>query len=142
METQKMIDEYVYDGAGYAPLLIGDKWQVAFLNYAPEEALESIVKLDVHHCTDEVFVLLDGRAALIGAQVADGRIACEAVDMQPLRAYNIRRGVWHKIAMRPGSRVLIVEDSDTHLGDFEFYDLSPEQIAALRETVEKTWNEK
>lgn len=105
---------------GYAPFLIGDKWQVAFLNYAPEEALESIVKLDVHHYTDEVFVLLDGRAALIGAQVDDGGVAYEAVDMRPLCAYNIRRGVWHKIAMQPGSRVLIVENCNTHLGDFEF----------------------
>lgn len=72
METMKIIDAYDYGGTGYAPFLIGDKWQVAFLNYAPEEALESIVKLDVHHYTDEVFVLLDGRAALIGAQVDDG----------------------------------------------------------------------
>lgn len=142
METLKLIDAYDYAGTGYAPFLIGDKWQVAFLNYAPEEALESIVKLDVHHLTDEVFVLLDGRAALIGAQIRDGRVVCEAVDMQPVQAYNIRRGVWHKIAMQPGSRVLIVENSNTHLGDFEFYDLSAEQIAALRETVAKAWREK
>ena len=141
METMKIIDAYDYGGTGYAPFLIGDKWQVAFLNYAPEEALESIVKLDVHHYTDEVFVLLDGRAALIGAQVDDGGVAYEAVDMRPLCAYNIRRGVWHKIAMQPGSRVLIVENCNTHLGEFEFYDLSAEQIAALRETVVKVWSE-
>ena len=61
--------------------------------------------------------------------------------MRPLCAYNIRRGVWHKIAMQPGSRVLIVENCNTHLGDFEFYDLSAEQIAALRETVVKVWSE-
>ncbi len=142
MEIMKIIDAYDYAGTGYAPFLIGDKWQVAFLNYAPEEALERIVKLDVHHYTDEVFVLLDGRAALVGAQIVDGRITCEAVDMQPLQAYNIRREVWHKIAMQPGSRVLIVENSNTHLGDFEFYELSPEQIAALRETVGKAWAQK
>ena len=82
METMKIIDAYDYGGTGYAPFLIGDKWQVAFLNYAPEEALESIVKLDVHYYTDEVFVLLDGRAALIGAQVADDGIVYEAVDTQ------------------------------------------------------------
>ena len=43
--------------------------------------------------------------------------------------------------MQPGSRVLIVENCNTHLGDFEFYDLSAEQIAALRETVVKVWSE-
>lgn len=136
----KLIDIYDADKAGYTPFLICGKWQAAFLNYAPEEALESIVKLDVHHRTDEVFVLLDGRAALIAARI-DGRgVSFEAVAMEPLRAYNIRRGVWHKIAMLPGSRTLIVENSNTHLDDFEFHDLTGEQIEALRATVRKVLN--
>lgn len=136
----KLIDTYAADKAGYTPFLIGERWQAAFLNYAPEEALESIVKLDVHHQSDEVFVLLDGRAALIAARIDERGVWFEAVAMEPLRAYNIRRGVWHKIAMLPGSRTLIVENSNTHLGDFEFYDLTAEQIAALRATVRKALN--
>ena len=105
METMKIIDAYDYGGTGYAPFLIGDKWQVAFLNYAPEEALESIVKLDVHHYTDEVFVLLDGRAALIGAQVDDGGVAYEAVDMASVRLQHPPRGVAQDrdAARQPGS---------------------------------------
>lgn len=136
----KLIDIYDADKAGYTPFLIGERWQAAFLNYAPEEALESIVKLDVHHRTDEVFVLLDGRAALIAARIDERGVWFEAVAMEPLRAYNIRRGVWHKIAMLPGSRTLIVENSNTHLGDFEFHDLTAEQIEALRATVRKVLN--
>lgn len=136
----KLIDIYDTGKAGYTPFLIGSKWQAAFLNYAPEEALESIVKLDVHHRTDELFVLLEGRAALIAARIDERGVSFEAVAMEPLRAYNIRRGVWHKIAMLPGSRTLIVENSNTHLGDFEFYDLTAEQIAALRATVRKALN--
>jgi len=37
--------------------------------------------------------------------------------------------------MDPGSQVLIVEDSDTHKGDFEFYDLSSAQKERLRSQV-------
>ena len=59
----KIIDEHTFEGKGYHPFLITDRWQVAYLNYAEAESLEQIEKLDIHHQTDEVFVLLQGKAA-------------------------------------------------------------------------------
>ncbi len=131
----EIIDSYCYRGEGYDPFLVGPKWQVAFLSYAPAEALEAIDKLDVHYLTDEVFVLLQGKAVLIAAEIEGTRVDFETVDMEPGTAYNIRRNVWHKIAMEPGSRVLIVEDANTHKGDFEFYDLDDAVKRQLREQV-------
>lgn len=111
--------------AGYNPFLVGPVWQTAVLNYAPAESLERIEKLDIHHRTDELFVLLEGHAVLIAASLDDSGVAdYDLQDMVPGAAYNIRRDVWHKIAMSEGSRVLIVENAGTHLGDFEFHDLS------------------
>ena len=135
MEMNGIIDRYSHEGEGYDPFLIGPKWQVAFLNYAPAEALEAIDKLDVHYLTDEVFLLTRGRAVLIAARIDGDEVDFETIDMQPGVTYNIRRDVWHKIAMDPGSQVLIVEDSDTHKGDFEFYDLSNAQKEQLRSQV-------
>ena len=127
-----LIDLYNPLGAGYNPFLIGPSWQTAVLNYAPEESLERIEKLDVHHLTDELFVLLEGQAVLIAARIdADGVVDYDLRNMQPGTADNIRCGVWHKIAMMPGSRVLIVENANTHLGDFEFYDLTPSEREEL-----------
>ena len=57
--------------------------------------------------------------------------------MQPGIVYNIRREVWHKIAMQPGSQVLIIENNDTHLNDFEFFELTESQKSQLRECVTK-----
>lgn len=131
-----IIDCYDPHRAGYNPFLTGPVWQVAVLNYAPAEALEQIDKLDVHRFTDEAFVLLEGHAVLIAAE-----ICCEGIeryDLQDMRGgvtYNIRRGVWHKIAMNEGSRVLIVENAGTHLNDFEFYPLSEPQREKLCEQV-------
>ena len=70
----KIIDEHTFEGKGYHPFLITDRWQVAYLNYAEAESLEQIEKLDIHHQTDEVFILLQGKAALIGASVTDQNI--------------------------------------------------------------------
>ncbi|MBR5385543.1 MAG: hypothetical protein IK143_06760 [Bacteroidales bacterium] len=130
----KLIQSYRYDAPGYDPTFISDGWQAAFLNYAPAEALESIVKLDIHHETDEVFVLLRGHAVLIAATI-DGKISYDLVDMVPGVIYNIPRETWHKIAMSQGSSVCIVEKSNTHISDFDFYDLSPSQRKELQEAV-------
>lgn len=120
-----LINSYNPTEAGYNPFLIGPLWQAAVLNYAPEESLERIEKLDVHHLTDELFVLLEGEAVLIAARIdADGIVDYDLRNMRPGTAYNIPRDVWHKIAMTEGCRVLIVENANTHLGDFEFRNLN------------------
>lgn len=128
----QIIDRYCPLEPGYNPFLTGTAWQVAVLNYAPGESLEQIDKLDVHRLTDEIFVLLEGRAVLIAAQV--GPAGIEGYDLEEMRTgvvCNIRRGVWHKIAMSEGSRVLIVENAGTHLDDFEFYPLTEAQRGEL-----------
>ena len=130
-----LIEKYKFDGEGYNPVLISREWQVAFLNYHINESLESIVKLDIHHKTDEVFILLEGHCTLIAAEIKQGKITFDLKDMQPGIFYNIPCNTWHKIAMKEGCKVCIVEKSDTHISDFEFYDLSEEEINDLRTQV-------
>ncbi|GHT14916.1 hypothetical protein AGMMS4956_13760 [Bacteroidia bacterium] len=134
----KLIEIYQHEKQGYNPFLITDRWQVALLNYAPAEALQAIDKLDVHHETDEVFVLLRGKSALIAADIKNGAIEYDVIDMQPNIVYNIPKNVWHKIAMQEGSQVLIVENNNTHIGDFEFYDLNEQQKQQLQKIVNET----
>lgn len=132
----KLIEKYIFNGEGYSPLLISDGWQVAFLNYSETEALENIDKLDVHFKTDEAFVLLSGSAVLIAANIVGNDISYDTVNMKEDVIYNIPVNTWHKIAMYPGSKVCIIEKSQTHLSDFEFYNLSNEQKRLLREEVD------
>jgi hypothetical protein len=40
--------------------------------------------------------------------------------------------------MQAGSQVLIVENNNTHVGDFEFYNLTEKQQQQLQEVVNKT----
>jgi len=131
----KLIETYKHDSEGYDPTLIRDGWQAAFLNYADAESLEQIVKLDIHYETDEAFVLLEGNAVLIAANIDNDGIEYDLIDMKPCIMYNIPKETWHKIAMKKGSKVFIVERADTHLGDFEFYDLSDSQRKELQMKV-------
>lgn len=131
----KLIETYRHEGDGYNPFLIRDGWQVAVLNYSPAEDIESIRTLDIHHFTDEVFLLLKGDVVLVSACIDGDRIEYDNVRLKQGTIYNIPENVWHKVAMKPDSSVLIVEKDKTHIGDFEFHNLTQAQIEALKKDV-------
>lgn len=136
-EIMELIQKYIHEGNGYCPSLISNGWQVAFLNYAETETLESIDKLDIHFKTDEAFVLLSGKAVLIAAKIENENISYDIINMKENVIYNIPVNSWHKIAMFPQSKVCIIEKQLTHIDDFKFYHLSPEQKERLRNEVHK-----
>ena len=133
----KLIEKYSIQSSGYHPFLIRDGWQVAQLNYMPEQALKCIKQLDVHHQTDEVFVLTKGQAVLIAAQINGDELLFEVELMQAGQTYNIPARRWHNIVMTEGCKMIIVEKSNTHLNDVDYLPLSIPQIDELRGLVLK-----
>lgn len=126
------MEVYKIKEPGFSPVLIRDGWQVAQLNYTIDQHIENIDKIEVHRETDEVFVLLKGDAVLILAEFENGIPQFKMESMNPLSVYNIPKNTWHNIAMKEGSEVLIVEKSNTHLSDVEYFKLTPGLIANLR----------
>jgi len=139
-----MIETYSHKKEGYNPFLITPKWQVAQLNHAPEEELEAIERLDIHFKTDEAFFLVEGQAVLIAAEIKGESISYDLQLMQPGVTYNIPKNRWHNIAMYKGSKVLIIEDANTHLplpdGDYEFHYLNEAQKIDLQNQVNQLLN--
>lgn len=129
------IEKYSIKEEGYHPFLIREGWQVAQLNYDNNQKVENITKLDVHYQTDEVFILLKGKAVLITATIDQDQPKLEMELMRPEVTYNIPQNTWHNIAMQEGSEVIIIEKSNTHLSDFEFFQLSNEKQIELRQKV-------
>ncbi len=132
-----MIESFKIKENGYHPFLIRDGWQVAQLNFMEEQHINNINKIDVHQQTDEVFVLLKGKAVLILAELEDDEPIFEVLLMEPTVTYNIPKNRWHNIAMEEGSEVLIVENSNTHLNDVIYKDLNQSKINELRQLVEE-----
>lgn len=130
-----MIESYKIKENGYHPFLIREGWQVAQLNYMPEQHIDNIKRLDVHHLTDEVFILLKGYAILIAANINGDRITFELELMKPNITYNIPKGTWHNIAMNEGCETIIVEKSNTHVSDFEHFELDKEHRDEMRNKV-------
>ncbi len=129
----ELLETYEHHGDGYNPFLITPAWQMAQLNYLPELHFRSISKIDRHLKTDEVFVLFSGTAVLIVAEEVEGSLTLYTTLMEPEKTYNVPKNVWHNIALAEDGRVLIVENNNTHLGDFEFRDLSEQEKAELEQ---------
>lgn len=139
-KNNKLIEEYRHEDGGYNPFLIGPKWQVAQLNYDPSLAPDSIDKIDIHHKTDETFLLMDGQALLIAANINEGLPEFEVINMKPKVLYNIPKGCWHNIAMSKDAEVLITEDANTHLGDYEYYHFNSQEKEELKQLIKSVWN--
>ncbi|NME67493.1 hypothetical protein [Flammeovirga aprica] len=132
-------ERYTHEGDGYNPFLIREGWQVAQLNYEEESKPENIKRLDIHYQTDEAFLLIQGKAILVSAQIHEDKISYDMEEMKEGVTYNIPKNVWHTIALKEGAKVLIIEKDNTHLGDFEFYDFNEEQEIQFLNEVNKIW---
>ena len=69
------------------------------------ERFSRVDELERHLKTDEIFVLLEGKATLYTDK--------EEVEMVVGSVYNVPVGVWHHIVVSEDASVLIVENADT-----------------------------
>ena len=103
---------FEYNGVGYDRTMHFGEWRVAFLNYA--ERFDKIDKLERHMLTDEVFVLLEGRAVLIIGE--DQKI----VELEKNKIYNVKQAIYHAIKVTEDAKVLIVENHNTSKDNTEY----------------------
>jgi len=134
---KQIIEEYTHSGIGYNPFLIRNNWQVAQLNHVTGQGLEDIEKIDVHLNTDEVFILLKGQAVLIAAEKNEDQISFQMIKMKEGVTYNVPKMTWHNIAMAEDAQIIIVEDANTHLGDFEYYYMNTDQKKEMYDGIKE-----
>ena len=132
-----ILEDYYYEGSGYRPLILTDNWQVAQLNYMPELAPEALDKLDQHTFTDETFTLLEGDAVLITYCGTSGKWGL--TKMKASHTYNVPMLLWHNIAMKKGSSVIITESRDAHLKGFEQQPMPEWMKQEIIQYTNKTW---
>ena len=66
-----------------------------------------------HDETDEVFVLLEGDFTLFLGGNGEHIGEIEAIKLEPLKLYNVKKGTYHTHTPEKNSTVLIVENVDT-----------------------------
>ncbi|MBI5959933.1 MAG: hypothetical protein HY866_14435 [Chloroflexi bacterium] len=137
--SDSLLEVQSYAGEGYQPLIDFGAWRVAVLRYHAELLPENISEMQRHDETDEVFVLLAGRCMLFLGEGADQVTDVLAVDMEPLKLYNVKRGAWHSHTLSHDATVLIVENQDTVLENSPKTVLSLDQRKKLRALAGDSW---
>ena len=127
----KGLDILEHSGEEYLRLVNNAKWTLACLNWAPRFDEANLCELERHNRTDETFVLLCGSATLLVGPEA------ERIEMQPLKYYNVRAGIWHHILVSKDARVLIAENADTSKDNTEYMSLKTGEVYSKRPSFEE-----
>lgn len=137
--SEDLLEVRHYDGIGYQPIVDYEAWRVAILRYHPELEPDAITTMQRHDETDEVFVLLSGRFILFLGEGTDAIGKIQAVDLEPLKAYNVKKGTWHTHTVSREACVLIVENRDTQDANSPTRTLTPAQRAVIVQQTKLLW---
>lgn len=118
----KGLDVLEHSGTEYRRLVNNAKWTLASLNWAPRFDEGNFCEMERHNLTDETFVLLYGKATLVVGEEA------ERIEMEPLKYYNVRAGIWHHILVSEDARVLVAENADTSKDNTEYLSMSTGEV--------------
>ena len=133
--TTGVIESYYKRESGFHPFFIREHWQVAQLNYLPRLDFTAIDRVEQHQQTDEVFVLTKGASILIAAKIENNAVHFDCTRMQQGVTYNVPVNAWHAIAISEDGEVIIVEKSNTHLNDVNYFFLSENDKENLKEQI-------
>lgn len=133
---EELLEITTFDGEGYKPLIDFDCWRVAFLRYIDELLPENIVNAEKHLETDEVFVLLAGKAVLIIGSGDDEVLEMTPYTMEPYILYNVKQNAWHNIVMSQDATILLVENRNTSRVNTAYYDLNSDQRHFIQQVAQ------
>ena len=135
-EIMKKPDVYENNAEGILCVYKNDKWLVSIKNWKPDNDISGIAHLEVHHSTDEQFILAAGKAILITAQRENG--AFKDIVLTPMeqgKVYNVPKDCWFYSITQKDTKMMYVQDSNCSMENSDFADLSPEDIAAIQKTA-------
>ncbi|MBR6559468.1 MAG: hypothetical protein IKT70_10765 [Clostridia bacterium] len=111
------LEIFSHTSEGYEPTMHYAGWRVAIANYCEKFDKNKYTHIEKHTQTDEVFVLLHGKATLVlGKEL-------RKVDLQIGKIYNVKAGAYHNILLEKHSKVLIVENHNTGRDNTEYYEI-------------------
>lgn len=110
-----------------------DQWSVSIKNWKPDNDIAGVGKLEVHHTTDEQFVLTAGKALLITADEKDGVFSnIELTPMEIGKVMNVPMGQWFFSITRKDTKTVYIQRADCSMENSEIRYLTPEQVAYIQ----------
>lgn len=128
-----MIKEiFEYDGEGIKCVYDNKKWVVCIKNWKPNNDIDLIKYLEVHHETDEQFILLQGKAILLLAKRINNKFQIEVVPMEENKVYNVPTGVWFNTITQKNTKLIYIQDAGTTSQNSEYCDMTIEELEFIK----------
>lgn len=124
---------FEHDAEGILCVYKNEKWLVSIKNWKPDNDICGISHLEIHHSTDEQFILSAGKAILItAAREGDHFRDIVLTPMEQGKVYNIPKEVWFYSITQKDTKMMYVQDANCSMQNSDFADLSAENIAYIQ----------
>ena len=129
---------YENNAEGILCVYKNEKWLVSIKNWKPDNDIAGIAHLEVHHSTDEQFILAAGKAILITAERENGAFRDIVLTlMEQGKVYNVPKEVWFYSITQNDTKMMYVQDSNCSMENSDFADLSAEDIEYIQSEARK-----
>ena len=133
--NEKLLEIHEFQGIGYKPLIDYGSWRVAILRYIDELIPDRIERVERHNETDEVFVLLAGRAILFIGEGDPDLTELTPRVLEPGKLYNVKCCTWHNVVLSKDASILLVENRNTGIENSDYTALNSHLRRIIIETA-------
>ena len=134
-------DVYENNGEGILCVYKNEKWLVSIKNWKPDNDIDGIAHLEIHHSTDEQFILAAGKAILITAEKEEDGFQIELTLMEQGKVYNVPKECWFYSITQKDTRMMYIQDSNCSMENSDFCDLSKDEIAYIQTNARRLFEQ-
>lgn len=115
-----------------------EDWLVCIKNWKPDNDITGVVHLEVHHKSDEQFILAAGKAILITAGLKNGQFTnISLTSMEHGKVYNVPKEMWFYSITQRNSKMIYIQRADTTMENSELKNLTQEQVTSIQAEARK-----
>ena len=101
------------EAEGFCAIKSTEHWTVAIINDSAAMHLENVESVSRHNETDEVFVLLAGKACVYVGGGEKTPVTLRRHELECGKAFVVTRGSWHATVTTPGCKIFVTENAGT-----------------------------
>ncbi len=131
---------YTHDGEGVKWVYNNRNWVLCIKNWKPDNDIEGIHHLEIHHETDEQFILVNGKAILLVADRKEDKFEIELIEMEIGKAYNVPKETWFYSITQKDTKMMYVQDAGTSDKNSEYCEMTEQELAEVRNRAAKIFS--
>ena len=128
-------DIYSHEAEGIQCVFDNKKWVVCIKNWKPNNDVDQIQYLEIHHATDEQFILVEGKALLLAASRGEQGFDIQVIPMERGKVYSVPQDTWFNTITQRDTKLVYVQDAGTTGENSEYQDMSEKELKYVRLTA-------